>query len=103
MIFIWLTYYVILFFICFFLLKLIKNQFLKFFFIPIILGIFGSFWFLEPGSNEIAPIISILFLESTILESNGVERLIRPLLSSTLLIEIISMFYYFYTKKASKK
>ena len=103
MIFIWFTYYVFLFFICFSLLKLTKNKFLKFFFVPIILGVFGSIWFLEPGRNEIAPIISILFLESTILESNGVERLIRPLISSIFLIEFISLIYYFYSRRAFKK
>ena len=102
MIFIWLIYYLFLFFICFSLLKILKNKFLKAFFVPIIFGIFGSFWFLEPGGNEIAPIISILFLESTILESNGINRLIRPLISFTFFLELISLIYYFYIKKTFK-
>ena len=95
-------YYLVLILTCYSLSKFIDNKFVRFFFIPIIFGIFGSFWFIEPGGNEIAPIISILFLESSILESNGINRLIRPLISFTFLIELISLIYYFYTKKNFK-
>ena len=95
-------YYLVLILTCYSLSKFIDNKFVRFFFIPIIFGIFGSFWFIEPGGNEIAPIISILFLESSILESNGINRLIRPLISFTFLIELISLIYYFYTKKTFK-
>ena len=95
-------YYLVLILTCYSLSKFIDNKFVRFFFIPIIFGIFGSFWFIEPGGNEIAPIISILFLESSILESNGINRLIRPLISFTFLIELISLNYYFYRKKNFK-
>ena len=36
-------------------------------------------WFKSPGENVIVPIISIFLLEYTILENNGVERILRPL------------------------
>ena len=102
MIIFWFFYYLGLILICYSLSKFIDNKFIRFFFIPIILGIFGALWFIEPGGNEIAPIISILFLESSILESNGFNRLIRPLISSIFLLELISLIYYFYTKKMFK-
>ncbi len=102
MIIFWLFYYLVLIFICYFLAKIINNKFIKFFLIPIVFGIFGAIWFIEPGGNEIAPIMSILFLESTILESNGLNRLIRPLISFIFLLELVSLIYYFYTKKILK-
>ena len=98
----WIFYYLGLILICYSLSKFIDNKFIRFFFIPVIFGIFGSFWFIEPGGNEIAPIMSILFLESSILESNGFNRLIRPLISFIFLLELISLIYYFYTKKMPK-
>ncbi|MDC1138972.1 hypothetical protein OAT19_01565, partial [Gammaproteobacteria bacterium] len=62
-------------------------------------GIFGSFWFIEPGSNEMAPIISIIFLESSILDSNGNNRLLRPMVSFVFLFQLMSLIYYLLTKK----
>ena len=99
----WLIYYLILIIICYSLTKIISNKFLKFFSIPIIFGTFGSFWFIEPGSSEIAPIISIIFLESSILESNGFGRLLRPTISFIFLLQFFSMAYYFYTNKVFKR
>tara|TARA_B100001093_G_scaffold360395_1_gene345098 strand:+ start:531 stop:845 length:315 start_codon:yes stop_codon:yes gene_type:complete len=98
----WFFYYFVLILICYSLSKIINNKFIKFFLIPIIIGTFGSIWFIEPGRNEIAPIISILFLESSILESNGINRLIRPVISFIFLLELISLFYYFYTRRTFK-
>ena len=102
MIILWVFYYLFLILICYSLSKIINNKFIKFFLIPIIFGIFGAFWFAEPGGNEIAPIISILFLELSILQSNGFDRLIRPLVSFIFLFQIISLIYYFYLKKTFK-
>ena len=102
MIIFWLFYYLVLIFVCYSLAKLINNKFIKFFLTPIVFGTFGALWFTEPGGNEIAPIISILFLESSILESNGFNRLIRPLVSFIFLLELISLIYYFYIKKTFK-
>lgn len=102
MIFFWFIYYSILILICYLFIKLVSNNFIKFFFTPILFGIFGSFWFLEPGGYEIAPIISILLLESSILEFNGLGRLLRPAISFIFFLELISLIFYFYTKKIFK-
>ncbi|MAV80548.1 MAG: hypothetical protein CMD12_00985 [Flavobacteriales bacterium] len=100
MIFFWFFYYLTLILLCYLFANFISNKFLKFFFIPFILSIFGSFWFIEPGSNELAPIISILFLENFILDSNGVNRLLRPLISFIFISLLSSLIYYFYTKNS---
>ena len=39
----------------------------------------ATVWFKSPGEDEIVPIISIFLMEYTILENNGVERILRPL------------------------
>ena len=100
--FFWCLYYFFLIVVCFSFSRINKNKFINFFFIPIILGLFGSFWFIEPGSSKIAPIISILFLESTILETNGFNRLIRPMISSIFLFELLSLFIYIFKKNFLK-
>ena len=96
---IWFLYYFFLILICYLFSKIYSNKFIKFFFIPILFGIFGSFWFIEPGSNEMAPIISIIFLESSILDSNGNNRLLRPMVSFVFLFQLMSLIYYLLTKK----
>lgn len=100
---IWVIYYLFLFFLMLIFMNLISNKFIKFFFTPILLGIFGAFWFIEPGSNELAPIFSILFLETSILDSNGLERLMRPMIGFIFILEIFSLIYYFSSKKLFKK
>ncbi len=102
MIFFWFFYYLILIFICYSLSKVIQNKFIKYFLIPIVFGVFGSIWYLGPGKSEIAPTISILFLELSIIESNGIERLLRPIISLIFFLEIISLIYYFTHKRFSK-
>ena len=96
-------YYLILFFLIYLFFQTINNKFIRYFFSPVLLGIFGSFWFIEPGSNNIAPIISIMFLEASILEPNGTDRLIRPLVSFIFLLELISLLVYFGNKKILRK
>ncbi len=102
MIFFWFFYYLILIFICYSFSKVFQNKFIKFFLIPVIFGIFGCLWYVEPGKNEIAPIISILFLELSILESNGINRLLRPIISFILLLEFFSLISYLIQKRFSK-
>ncbi len=101
--FFWLAYYIFLFLICFLFANIVPNKFIKFFFTPFLFGIFGAIWFLEPGSNEMAPIISILFLESSIFDSNGTARLIRPMISSIFFLEMVSLFLYLYLRFFKKK
>lgn len=50
----------------------------------------ATVWFKSPGENVIAPIISIFILEHTILENNGVERILRP----------FGFFFFFLTMTA---
>ena len=96
-------YYFLLFFLIYLFINFINNKFIRYFFTPILLGLFGSFWFIEPGSNNLAPILSIIFLESSILESNGFERLFRPLISFICLLEVISLIIYLNNRKIFKK
>tara|TARA_Y200000002_G_scaffold25259_1_gene19034 strand:- start:188 stop:502 length:315 start_codon:yes stop_codon:yes gene_type:complete len=102
MILFWFFYYLVLTLTCYSLSKFVNNKFIRFFFIPVIFGIFGAIWFIEPGKNQIAPIISIVFLEASILESNGINRLLRPMISFIFFLEIISLIIYFYLKKIFK-
>ena len=97
---IWFLYYFSLILVCYLFSKILSNKFIKFFFIPVLFGIFGSLWFIEPGSNEVAPIVSIIFLESSILDSNGNNRLLRPMVSFVFVFQIISLVYYFTTKNS---
>ena len=58
-----------------------------------------AIWFKIPGSNDIAPIISIFLLEITILENNGLGRILRPLGLISFLLIIFALFLF---KKKSK-
>ena len=42
------------------------------------ISLFLTFWFKSPGDNTVSPFLSILLLENTILENNGLIRIIRP-------------------------
>ncbi len=99
MIFFWSLYFFSLTLICYFFSRIIKNRFIKYFFIPIILGIFGSIWFINPGSTSLAPTISIMFLESSILESNKIERLLRPMISTIFILEMLSLALFVLKKR----
>tara|TARA_B100000989_G_scaffold292798_1_gene269255 strand:+ start:580 stop:894 length:315 start_codon:yes stop_codon:yes gene_type:complete len=102
--FVWIIYYFLIFLICYLFSKLNKNKLINYFFIPIIFGVFGSLWFINPGDSSLAPIISIIFLEFSIMDSNGLERLIRPLISSILILEILSLFLFLLIKiKTSRR
>lgn len=98
--FIWFFYYVLIFLTGYAIWNFLKNTLLRFFLIPLVFGIFGSIWFIEPGSNNFAPIISILFLENTILDSNGIDRLLRPLFAFILFFQFLSFFIYFFKRKS---
>ena len=99
----WIVYYSLLFFLTYLFLNITSNKFLRYFFAPILIGVFGSLWFIEPGNPEIAPIISILFLELSIIESNGFERLFRPMIGFIFILELVSLTYYFLKKRLFKK
>tara|TARA_B100002019_G_scaffold54384_1_gene46489 strand:- start:1226 stop:1528 length:303 start_codon:yes stop_codon:yes gene_type:complete len=99
MIFFWLLYFLISLLASYLLSLLVDNRVLKKIIFALSLSLMCAVWFKIPGTNDIAPIISIFLLESTILENNGLGRIFRPLaLISTLFIVISFIFF----KKNSK-
>ena len=95
MIFFWLFYFFINFLISFSVFKILNNKFLGIVLAFLVFGTLSGIWFIYPGSQNLAPIVSIFFLENTIVESNGLIRLLRPLffLNSILLIFGIVLFF----------
>ena len=99
MIFFWVLYLVISFVISYCLSFFFKKRLLKIFIFSFSLSLMISVWYKIPGENDVAPIFTIFFLENTILDDNGIMRLIRPLALSILVILIITLLAW---KKNSK-
>tara|TARA_A100001011_G_scaffold16199_1_gene16775 strand:- start:2393 stop:2695 length:303 start_codon:yes stop_codon:yes gene_type:complete len=99
MIFVWLLYFFFSFLIAYFCTFFVEKRFLKILIFSIVLTSITSFWFKTPGENSLAPIISIFFLESTILENNGYLRILRPLGLFFIVIFVSSLIFW---KKKSK-
>ena len=99
MYFFWILYFVFSFFISFAFYKLFSQRGLGFVFSIILFGLLSGVWFIYPGRQELAPIISILFLENTIVESNGYLRLIRPFLISLFAGLFFGLVFIFFKKK----
>ena len=95
----WLFFFFLSFLIAYFSTFFVEKRFLKILIFSIVLSCIASFWFKTPGENTLAPIISIFFLESTILENNGYLRILRPLGLFLLVIFVSSLFFW---KKKSK-
>ena len=95
MIFFWLFYFFLNFLISLSVFKILNNKFLGIVLAFLVFGTLSGIWFIYPGSQNLAPIVSIFFLENTIVESNGLIRLLRPLffLNSILLIFGIVIFF----------
>jgi len=98
MIFFWIFYLLLTISICYIVSLLIDNKILSTIVFLSLLVILSAVWFKTPGDSLIAPIFSIFMLESLILESHGVMRLLRPLGASFLVIVCI----YFVIKRLSK-
>lgn len=98
MIFFWIFYFLLTVSICYIVSLLINNKILSTLVFLTLLAFLSSVWFKTPGDSLIAPIFSIFVLESLILESHGVMRLLRPLGASFLVIVCI----YFTIKRLSK-
>ncbi len=103
MIFFWVTHVFLSIIIAYSVYRLIDNLFLKIFVTSLFFGFISSFWFLYPGSNYLAPVMSIIFLELTIIESNGIERLLRVSFATFILSFIILSVSIFIKKYAFKK
>ena len=95
----WSLYFVLSILISYSFFKLFTHQILGFIFSVILFALLGGVWFIYPGSQELAPIVSILFLENTIIESNGYLRLFRPFLISLFLGLFLGFIYIFFRKK----
>lgn len=99
MILFWMIYFFLSFGLSFLLSLLANNKFLKIIIFSFSLSLMCTVWFKNPGEDLVAPIISILILESTILENNGIERVLRPLGLITFFVTLITLFIW---KKKSK-
>ncbi len=75
-----------------------SKRFLKILIFSLSLSLFSTYWFKIPGESTLAPVISIILLESTILEGNGIFRVLRPLALTSFLFFIITII--FWTKKS---
>ena len=71
-----------------------KNRFLKVLIFSFTLSLFSTFWFKNPGSESLAPIFSIFLVESTIVESNGLIRILRPFSFIFSLVFILSLLFW---------
>ena len=98
MLFFWGIYFVLSFLVSFAFYMLFSNRKLGFALSVILFGLLSGVWFIYPGSQELAPIFSILFLENTIVESNGYLRLLRPFLISLFVGLFFSLIYFFLKK-----
>lgn len=90
----WIFYFLTSFAISFFLSMIVKKRMLKILIFSFSLSIMISFWFKNPGDNNLAPIFSIFFLESTILEENGLMRLIRPFAFTALFVTVLTFIFW---------
>ena len=79
MIFFWSSYLFLSCLLSLLLSLLVKNRFFKVVVFCFSLALMTTVWFKSPGESVIVPIISIFLLEYTILENNGIERILRPL------------------------
>jgi len=79
--------------------KLFRNIFLKRLSYAIFLSLFISFWFLFPGSQDLAPILSIYVIDLLESESLIQMRLIRPFLLVFILILFFDFILFRYKSK----
>tara|TARA_B100002019_G_C21197606_1_gene562232 strand:+ start:514 stop:813 length:300 start_codon:yes stop_codon:yes gene_type:complete len=93
MIFFWSLYLLISLIISYLLSLLADNRILKAIIFSLSLSSMCAVWFKIPGENLVAPIISIFLLESTILENNGLERILRPLILISFFLTSITLFF----------
>lgn len=80
--------------------RLFSNIILKRLAYALFLSLFTTFWFLYPGSKEMAPILSIYFLDMIESESFIQMRLIRPF---ALVFSLILIFDFVIFRYKSKK
>ena len=96
MIIIWSMYFFISILIAFCATRFLKNIFLKAFIVSIIMAFLTAIWFKSPGESSVVPVLSIFLLEASILDSNGLSRILRPLGAFTIFYYLI--FYFFFRR-----
>ena len=79
--------------------KLFSNIILKRLAYALFLSFFTTFWFLFPGSKDMAPIFSIYFLDIIESESFVQMRLLRPFALVFFLILIFDFLLFRYKSK----
>ena len=99
MIYFWILYFILSLIISFSFYKIFSSPVLKILFFSIFFGLLNGVWFVLPGSQTLAPAISILILENTIIEGNGYIRLIRPMLVSFIVGFLIAVSFYLVKKQ----
>ncbi|MFL2731884.1 MAG: hypothetical protein ACJ0HB_00195 [Gammaproteobacteria bacterium] len=90
----WLIYLILTVALSYIFSSMVKNRFLKVLIFSFILSLFATFWFKNPGSNSLVPVFSIFLVESTIVENNGLIRILRPFSFIFSLIFIASLLFW---------
>lgn len=96
---VWTLYFLLTLITSMILRKIFINKISKRISFAIILSLFATPWFLYPGSREIAPVISIYFVD--LIESGNFiqQRLVRPVLSVFFLILTLDLILLRYKSK----
>ncbi len=95
----YLSYILLTFLISFLFTLLVNKRFSKLLLFCVVFSVLGTFWFKNPGDDFIAPAISIFLLELTILEENGILRLLRPMFFVLFSIAFIFFLFFLIKKK----
>tara|TARA_B100001287_G_C22446255_1_gene418337 strand:+ start:387 stop:617 length:231 start_codon:yes stop_codon:yes gene_type:complete len=73
---------------------MVKNRFLKVLIFSFTLSFFATFWFKNPGSDSFVPVFSIFLVESTIVENNGLIRILRPFSFIFSIVFTVSLLFW---------
>ncbi|OUX64093.1 MAG: hypothetical protein CBE41_04300 [Gammaproteobacteria bacterium TMED281] len=95
----WVLNFFLALFIAMMIRRLFENIILKRLGFAFILSLLMSFWFLYPGSDDLAPILPIYFLDIIESESLVQMRLIRPFVFIFFLILIFDFIIFRYKSK----
>ena len=90
----WLIYLILTIVLSYIFSSMVKNRFLKVLIFSFTLSLFATFWFKNPGGDSLAPVFSIFLVESTIVESNGLIRILRPFSFIFSLVFIVSLLFW---------
>ena len=94
MIIYWFLYLLLSLSLSFLLTLFLKKRFLKILIFSTSFALLFTFWFKSPGENTLAPILTIFFLENTIIESNGIWRIFRPMILLFFVVFTISIIIW---------